>query len=85
MDDEQWMVAAFVCLWFQVAVEGVLDAVAIRVVLNARRWQGESDESYTARSEDLCYQVHVHCVYLKMTLGNTQEDYLIHSYPLERN
>lgn len=41
----------------QVPVEGVYDAVAIRVVLEARRWQGESDESYTARSEDLCYQV----------------------------
>lgn len=41
----------------QVTVEGVFDALAIRVVLEARKWQGESIESYTARSEDLCYQV----------------------------
>lgn len=38
-------------------MEGVFDAVAIRVVLEARRWQGESEESYSQRSEDLCYQV----------------------------
>lgn len=48
-----------ICGGVQVTVEGVFDAMAIRVVLNARRWQGESDESYTARSEDLCYQVQV--------------------------
>lgn len=41
----------------QVSVEGVFDAVAIRVVLDARKWQGESAESYKQRSEDLCYQV----------------------------
>ncbi|CAN0255673.1 unnamed protein product, partial [Ectocarpus sp. 13 AM-2016] len=40
----------------QVGVEGVFDAVAVRVVLEARKWQGESLESYTQRSEDLCYQ-----------------------------
>lgn len=40
----------------QVGVEGVFDAVAVRVVLEARKWQGESEESYTQRSEDLCYQ-----------------------------
>ena len=38
-------------------MEGVFDAVAVRVVLEARKWQGESAESHTARSEDLCYQV----------------------------
>lgn len=41
----------------QVSVEGVFDAVAVRVVLEAKKWQGESSESYTQRSEDLCYQV----------------------------
>lgn len=41
----------------QVSVEGVSDAVAVRVVLEAKKWQGESSESYTQRSEDLCYQV----------------------------
>eukprot|EP00752_Nemacystus_decipiens_P003763 g3464.t1 len=40
----------------QVSVEGVFDAVAIRVVLDARKWQGESAESYKQRTEDLCYQ-----------------------------
>eukprot|EP00904_Undaria_pinnatifida_P001831 jgi/Undpi1/11649/HiC_scaffold_36.g13944.m1 len=39
-----------------VTVDGVFDAVAVRVVLEARKWQGESAESHTARSEDLCYQ-----------------------------
>ncbi|CAM9184261.1 unnamed protein product [Scytosiphon promiscuus] len=40
----------------QVSVEGVFDAVAIRVVLEAKKWQGESSDSHTQRSEDLCYQ-----------------------------
>lgn len=40
-------------------MEGVFDAVAIRVVLDARKWQGESAESYQQRSEDLCYQVNL--------------------------
>ena len=42
-------------------MDGVFDAVAVRVVLEARKWQGESAESHTARSEDLCYQVQQWC------------------------
>ncbi|CAM9201262.1 unnamed protein product [Ectocarpus sp. 8 AP-2014] len=40
----------------QVGVEGVFDAVAVRVVLEARKWQGESLESYTQplNKEDEC-------------------------------
>ncbi|CAM9263631.1 unnamed protein product [Ectocarpus fasciculatus] len=50
----------------QVGVEGVFDAVAVRVVLEARKWQGESLESYTQRSEDLCYQAS--CNFLAMSV-----------------
>lgn len=52
----------------QVGVEGVFDAVAVRVVLEAKRWQGESSESYTQRSEDLCYQVRLHHASLGQSL-----------------
>lgn len=56
------MIIALTTAVMQVSVEGVLDAVAVRVVLEARKWQGESSESYTQRSEDLCYQVTFCCV-----------------------
>lgn len=37
-------------------VDRVYDAVALRVVLKARREVGESDESYDERSRQLCYK-----------------------------
>lgn len=53
----------------QVAVEGVFDAVAVRVVIDARRYEGDSDQSYTARSENLCYQVLTITVTIKYCMG----------------
>ncbi|CAM9126046.1 unnamed protein product [Discosporangium mesarthrocarpum] len=60
-------------------VEGVQDAVALRVVLKARRRLLESDESYTARSEALCYQAMEIAQELYHSVGGRFKDYV--SFP----
>lgn len=40
-------------------VDGVFDAVALRVIMKARRNPGETDEDYNERSRQLCYHVSV--------------------------
>lgn len=40
-------------------VDNVFDAVALRVVLKAKRESGETDEAYEEKSRKLCYHVSV--------------------------
>lgn len=40
-------------------VDSVFDAVALRVVLKAKRESGESEEAYEEKSRTLCYHVSV--------------------------
>lgn len=55
-------------------VDGVFDAVALRVVLKAKRGAEETDEAYEAKSRQLCYHVSWvggagRCVVLRAELG----------------
>ncbi|CAM9486610.1 unnamed protein product [Choristocarpus tenellus] len=62
-------------------VESVHDAVALRVVLKATRWAGESEESYTARSEALCYQAMAIARRVHPSVQGRFKDYIEHPKP----
>eukprot|EP00953_Heterococcus_sp_UTEX-ZZ885_P030202 15974-Heterococcus_DN1.PRE.1 len=55
---------------------GVLDAVALRVVLKAKRLPGDTDAAFTARSEALCYEAMRIVGDLYATMQSRSKDYI---------
>ena len=60
---------------------GVLDAVALRVVLKAKRLPSDTDASFTARSEALCYEAMRIVGDLYATMQSRSKDYICNTKP----